>query len=76
MQVLLVYICNLSEYKLSPHKFVQNTLHPHVHSKKAEPVSPEHVQEIYNKPITLFKCELLSIKDCHFRRDFFPLRNP
>lgn len=59
----------------SPHKFVQNTLHPHMHSEKAEPVSPEHAQEVYYEPVTLLKHELLPIKDRHFRGDIFPRRN-
>lgn len=58
-----------------PHEFVQNTLHPHLHSEKIQAILPEHAQEVNDEPVALFKRELLSIKDRHFRGDVFSCWN-
>lgn len=56
-------------FTCSPHEFVQDALHPHLHAEEAEAVSPEQAQEVDDEPVALLKHQLLAVKNGHLGGD-------
>lgn len=61
----MLLFCLVEKFYFSPHELLHDFLHPHLHTDKADPITPPQAEQVQQVPVGLFQYELLPIKHSH-----------